>query len=83
MKEHSHQFVDKYDGLVGFGYSREVDEYTLTYYLQKFSDDEHMAVIRSRMSNTDLEALFNLLGDFLRKYLTGEEYHRLFLKDDG
>jgi hypothetical protein len=82
MKEHNHQFVNEYDGLVGFGYSREVDEYTLTYYLQKFSDDEHIAVIRSRMSNADLEALFNLLGEFLRKYLTDEEYHRLFLKDD-
>lgn len=82
MKAHSHQFVNEYDGLVGIGYSREVDEYTLTYYLQKFSDDEHIAVIRTRMSNADLEALFNLLGDYLRKYLTGEEYHRLFLKDD-
>ena len=82
MQKHHHQFVEEYNGLVGYGFSREVDEYTLTYYLQKFSDDENMAAIRSKMSNEDMETLFNLLGDLLRKYLTDEEYHRLFLKDE-
>jgi TorA maturation chaperone TorD len=81
MQQHSHQFVEDYDGLVGYGYSREVDEYTLTYYLQKFSDDEMIAFIRAKMSDADMETLFNLLGDLLRKYLTKEEYQRLFLKD--
>ena len=81
MQQHSHQFVEDYDGLVGYGYSREVDEYTLTYYLQKFSDDEMIAFIRAKMSDADMETLFNLLGDLLRKYLTKEEYQRFFLKD--
>jgi hypothetical protein len=62
MSKHSHKFVDEYDGLVGFGLSREVDEHTLTYYLQKFSDDQLMALIRSRMSEEDMEELFNLMG---------------------
>jgi TorA maturation chaperone TorD len=82
MRKHSHQFVEDYDGLVGYGYSREVDEYTLTYYLQKFSDDEIIAFIRAKMSDADMETLFNLLGDLLRKYLTKEEYQRLFLMDE-
>ena len=82
MPGHSHRFVEEYDGLVGYGFSREVDEYTLTYYLQKFSDDRHMALIRSRMSDSDMEALFDLLGELLKKYLTEEEYHEYFLKDD-
>ena len=83
MTNHRHAFVDEYDGLVGFGFSREVNENTLRYYLQKFSDDDHAALILSRMSDSDMEELFNLLGNLLKKYLTEEEYHSLFLKDKG
>jgi len=75
--------VEEYDGLVGFGFSREVDELTLTYYLQKFSDDQLMALMRGRMSAEDMEELFNLLGRLLKKYLKDEEYHQYFLKDEG
>ncbi|KPK29795.1 MAG: cytoplasmic protein [Nitrospira bacterium SG8_3] len=82
MQKHSHKFVEEYDGLVGFGLSREVDEHTLTYYLQKFSDDQLMALIRSRMSDEDMEELFNLMGRLLKEYLNDEEYHRYFLKDE-
>jgi hypothetical protein len=81
MPKHNHRFVEKYDGLVGFGYNREIDEATVRYYLQKFSDDEHASLILGRMSDSDLEILFNLMGDFMRKYLKEEEYHRYFLKE--
>ncbi|MBW1916351.1 MAG: cytoplasmic protein [Deltaproteobacteria bacterium] len=82
MSTHKHRFVEEYDGLVGFGLDRETDECTLTYYLQKFSDDELMTFIRKRISDSDMEELFNLLGSLLKKYLTEEEYHKYFLKDD-
>ena len=81
--KHSHRFVEDYDGLVVFGLDRKEDENTLTYYLQKFSDDEHMALIRGRMSDSDMETLFNLLGRLMKQYLTKEEYHPVFLKDEG
>ncbi|MBW1701505.1 MAG: cytoplasmic protein [Deltaproteobacteria bacterium] len=81
MAKHSHRFVEEYDGFVGIGFSREVDESTLTYYLQKFSDDELMAVIRKRMSDSDIEALFDLLSRLMKQYLSEEEYHRYFFKD--
>jgi len=80
MPDHKHQFVEEYDGLVGFGLDRETDECTLTYYLQKFSDDELMALIRKRMSDSDIEELFNLLGSLMKKHLNEEEYHQYFLK---
>ena len=83
MAAHTHRFVEEYDGFVGFGLSREVDEYTLTCYLQKFSDDEHMALIRARMSDDDLANFFDLLGRLLRTYLSEEEYHTYFLKDEA
>jgi len=82
MGKHKHQFVDDYEGLVGFGLDRETDEGTLTWYLQKFSDDDHMALMRGRMSDEDLRELFDFLGGLLKKCLTEEEYHRVFLKDD-
>jgi hypothetical protein len=82
MAKHSHLFVEEYDGLVGFGFSRDVDEHTLTYYLQKFSDDQFMETIRGRMSDTDREALFDMLTRLMKQYLTEEEYHRHFLKDE-
>ena len=81
MAKHSHRFVEEYDGFVGIGFSREVDESTLTYYLQKFSDDELMAVIRKRMSDSDIEALFGLLSRLMKQYLSEEEYYRYFFKD--
>ena len=81
MSDHSRRFVEEYDGLVGFGLDREANENTLTYYIQKFADDELMSLIRKKMSDEDLEALFNTLADLLRKYLSDEEYHRVFLKD--
>jgi len=82
MQKHSHKFVEEYDGLVGFGLTREGDEHTLTYYLQKFSDDQLMALIRGRMSDADMQELFNLLGRLLKTYLNDEEYHNYFLKDE-
>ena len=83
MPQHNHHFVEKYDGLVGFGFNREIDECTLTVYLQKFSDDDLMALIRSRMSSQDLETLYNLLARLLKTYLSEEEYHAYFLKDQA
>ena len=81
MTKHSHRFVEEYDGLVGFGLDRQTDENTLIYYLQKFSDDKLMEQIRSRMSESDMEALFDMLARLMKQYLTEEEYHRYFLKD--
>ena len=68
MAKHSYNFVE--------------DEFTLTYYLQKFADDRHMAFIRSKMTDADMEELFNLLSRLLKEYLTEEEYHKYFLKDE-
>jgi len=82
MAKNKHRFVEEYDGLVGFGLTRETDECTLIYYLQRFSEDRLMALIRDRMSQEDMEALFNIITRLMKKHLTEEEYHKHFLKDD-
>lgn len=82
MKKHSHDLVETYEGLVGYGYDRKNNENTLAYYLQKFSDDEHVKLILGRMSDGDMERLYDNICGLLKKYLEEEEYHRIFLKDD-
>jgi len=80
MNMHTHNFVETYRGLVGYGADRETDENTLIYYLQKFSDDKFMALITKRMSDAEMLELFNLINRLLKTHLTEAEYHTLFLK---
>ncbi len=82
MTRHSHLFVEKYNGVVGYGLDRESDENTVQVYLQKFSDDDLMKTILKRMNDDDLAELFEVTSKMLKKYLTEPEYHQLFLKDE-
>jgi hypothetical protein len=82
MPTHTHNFVETYQGLVGFGADRETDENTVVYYLQKFSDDKFMALMAKRMTNEELLELFDLVNRLLRTHLSESEYHTLFLKED-
>jgi len=77
---HTHNFVEKYQGLVGYGADRETDENTLIYYLQKFSDDKFMALITKRMTDAEMLELFGLINRLLKNHLTEAEYHQLFLR---
>jgi hypothetical protein len=83
MKNHTHNFVEEYQGLVGFGADRETDENTLIYYLQKFSDDSLIKPLVKRMSDAEIEECFNLMTRVMKNHLKESEYHRLFLKDAG
>ncbi|MCP3951206.1 MAG: cytoplasmic protein [Desulfobacterales bacterium] len=82
-KTHSHDFVENYRGLVGFGADRETDENTLVYYLQKFADDNLITELVRRMGDQELEELFNLVTRVMKRHLSEPEYHSLFLKDEG
>ncbi|MCK5194395.1 MAG: hypothetical protein KAQ71_11340, partial [Desulfobulbaceae bacterium] len=82
MAKHSHNHVETYDGLIGFGLDRETDENTIIYYLQKFSDDTLMGELVKRLTDDELDEIFSLLTRLLKKHLKDSEYHALFLKDD-
>ena len=82
MATHSHQFVETYQGLVGFGLDRENDQNTIVYYLQKSSDDALLQPLVSRLSDDELNDIFSLVSGLLKRHLTESEYHRLLLKDD-
>ena len=79
--KHTHHFIETYDELVGFGFNRETDEKTICYYLQKFSDDTLMENLLKKLSDQELQELFDVMTRLLKKHLSDAEYHRLFLKD--
>ena len=81
MATHSHDFVETYNGLVGFGSDRDTDENTIVYYLQKFSDDQLMKTIIKRLSDQELSEIFSLLTRLLKNHLNSSEYHNIFLKE--
>lgn len=81
MPRHSHDFVENYTGLVGFGLDRATDEATVRVYVQKLGDDALMERLLPRLADADLEKVFEFISDLLRRHLQEEEYHALFLKD--
>ncbi len=81
MSKYAHNYVEKYEGLVGFGLDRETDENTIICYLQMFSDDDLMKHMIGKMPDEELEEVFTLLTRLLKKHPKEDEYHRLFLKD--
>jgi len=81
MPKHSHEFVERYDGLIGFGLDRKTNENTVICYVQKFSDDGLMELLRKRLSDDELHDIFSLISRLLQKHLSEEEYHQLFIKD--
>jgi hypothetical protein len=81
MPVHKHTMVEEYEGMVAFGLSREVDEKSLMYYLQKFSDDDMLRVLVPRLSDEEINRLFAIMSELMRSHLSDSEYHGLFLKD--
>ncbi len=79
--KHKHSFVDNYDGMVAFGFSREVDEKSLMYYLQKFSDDNLLEAMVPKLTDEEISQIFEMLSQIMRRRLSDGEYHELFLKD--
>ena len=56
---HSHNFVNEYQGLVGFGLDRETDEKSLKVYLQKFSDDTFLKTLLPRLTEDEIRRNFH------------------------
>jgi hypothetical protein len=68
---------------VAFGLARDVDEASLIVYLQKFADDRVMEVLGSRLSDEEIHGIVDFVTGLLKRHLTEDEYHRLFLKDEA
>jgi hypothetical protein len=78
-----HEFVETWEGMIAFGYSRENDERSFIAFLQKFSDDDLMQLLSTRLTAREIDNLVNLLMGLLKTHLSDQEYHRYFLKAGG
>lgn len=81
MKKDTHNFIQNYTGLGAFGMDRKTDEETIMFYLQKFSEDTFLEALLPRLSDEELEGIYAFVNETLKKHLTEDEYHELFLKD--
>jgi hypothetical protein len=81
MAKHSHNFVETFDGFLGYGMDRRSNENMLQVCLQKFSDDRLMSIILKRMTDGEMNKLFEILSSMLKEHLSEDEYHKLFLKE--
>ena len=81
MKKYLHNFVETYEGFIGFGWDRKSDQNTVICYLQMFSNDQLMKKIIGKFSEDDLEEIYLLVNRLLKAHLNDSEYHRLFLKE--
>ena len=81
MPRYTHTFVETYDGLMAFGYSREEDERSLIAFLQKFSDDDLMRLLCSRFGDSEIHELVDNLTGLMKRHLSDAEYHQYFLKE--
>jgi hypothetical protein len=80
-RKETHQFIHRYKGLGAFGMDRKTDEETIMFYLQKFSEDTFMAHLVPLLDSKELEEIYELIHRLLKRHISEDEYHALFLKD--
>lgn len=65
-----------------FGLDRATDEQSLVEFLHHFSDARLLPVLAARMSEEEIHQIVDLLTAIMKKHLSGDEYHRLFLHEE-
>ena len=64
-----------------FGLSDQLDKESFSCFLQLAGNKELADVLSRRLSSEEINDFVNRFMDLLRRYLSEEEYHRLFLQD--
>ena len=65
-----------------FGLSSELDRRSCASFLQLLGNPELAETLASRLSPEEIEEFVELGSSLLRRHLSKEEYHRLFLGED-
>lgn len=65
-----------------FGLNRADDEQSLIDFLQHFNDKRLSDVLVPRMSEEEIHQIVDLLTAIMKNHLSGDEYHRLFLREE-
>ncbi len=64
-----------------FGLNSQLDQQSLSRFLQLTGRPEFADFLSQRLSSQDIHACVDFLTDILKRNLSEEEYHRLFLQD--
>ena len=70
-------------GEILFGLNRAEDERSLAAFLRLFSRQELTGILIPRLDDREIDQIVDLLSTIMRRHLTKEEYHSLFLADPG
>jgi hypothetical protein len=66
-----------------FGLNRKLDQESLTCFLQLIGRPEFADNIAHRLSSEEIQELVHYLTGVLKKNMTEDEYHELFLLEDS
>jgi hypothetical protein len=64
-----------------FGLSEALDRESFACFLTLVGNKELADVLATRVTSKEIDDFVNRFMDLLRRYLSEEEYHRLFLQD--
>ncbi len=65
-----------------FGLTEEIDRQSLATFLKLAGQEEFAELLSSRLSSKEILELVDGFMILLRKHLSEDEYHRLFLQDE-
>lgn len=65
-----------------FGLSEELDRQSFVTFLQLSGDEKFADLLSSRLSSEEIIEFTDNFMVLLRKHLSEQEYHRLFLQDE-
>jgi hypothetical protein len=65
-----------------FGLNRRLDQQSLSWFLQLAGRREFADFLSQRLSEEEIHAFVNFFTNLMKRHLSEEEYHRLFLQDE-
>lgn len=66
-----------------FGLSTELDRKSVAIYLQLLGRKEQAETLAERLSSAEIEELVHLTTGLMKKNMTEDEYHELFLQEES
>lgn len=66
-----------------FGLTRAIDEKSLIAFIEAFADRKLLHTLVPRLADDEITAMLDFLSRLMKKHLTEEEYHRLFLEQSN
>ncbi|MGI6638460.1 MAG: cytoplasmic protein [Desulfobulbus sp.] len=65
-----------------FGLNRQLDEQSLIRFLKLYGDERLSTVLVPRLTDDEIHTVVDTLMIVMRRHLSNEEYHRLFLQEE-